>query len=528
MKDLVLQKFSGYQRSFSGFTAGQKVVAILGTGALLLAGVMVFRWVSQPDYAPLFSNLSSEDASAVIEQLDTQGVKYKISNGGDTVMVPRNDVYKTRIKLSGEGLPSGSDGGYSLLDEQDLSTSQFKEQTDFKRAMEGELNKTIEAMDGVQSAVVHLAIPAKQVFADKQDPPTASVLVASRPGDTLSPEQVQSVVHLVAASIDGMDPEKVTVADSSGKLLSTNGSLGGAAASSRNQYVSDFQNEKQAQVQSLLDRVLGPGNSTTQVTADLNFDKTVTEARKYTAADPNGLSTSTTKNSEDYTGPAGTAAAGGVVGPDGQMDTSTSGGTAGSSYKKSSETTDNALNTTTEHREAAPGGVESLHIAVALDRTAAANNDPAEIEKMISAAVGLDPKRGDSARVSVLPFDRSAEKAAAKEVKAEAAAAAKADRMNLLRNGSIAVLVLLALLAAWIRGRRKAKQRQEATTYVVEQLRSDAARRDEERAIENPATALLSLERASEEQNVREELIALVENQPEDVAALLRGWLVER
>lgn len=527
MKDRVLEKVSGYQRSFSTFTAGQKVVAILGTGALLLAGVMVFRWVSQPDYAPLFSKLSSEDASAVIEQLDSQGVKYKITNGGDTVMVPRNDVYKTRIQLSGEGLPSGSDGGYSLLDEQDLSTSQFKEQTDFKRAMEGELTKTIEAMDGVQSAVVHLAIPAKQVFADKQDPPTASVLVGTRPGDTLGPEQVQSVVHLVAASIDGMEPEKVTVADSSGKLLSTTDAIGGAAASSRSQYVNDFQNQKASQVQALLDRILGPGNSTVQVTADLDFDKTVTESRKYAPADPNGLSLSSTTNTEDYTGPAGTAAAGGTVGPDGQMDSTTTGGTAGSSYKKESTTSDSALNTTTEHRESAPGAIQSLHIAAALDQEAAANNDPKEIEQMITAAVGLDPKRGDSARVSVLPFDRSAEEAAAKDVKAEKAAAAKADRMNLFRNGSIAILVLLALVAAWIRGRRRTKQRKEATTYVVEQLRSDAARREEAQALESPATSLLSLE-ASAEENVREELVALVEKQPEDVAALLRGWLVER
>ena len=526
MKDLVLNRLSGYQRSFSGFTAGQKVVAVLGTGALLLAGVMVFRWVSQPDYAPLFSNLSSSDASAVIDQLDTQGVKYKITNGGDTVMVPKNDVYTTRIKLSGEGLPSGSDGGYSLLDQQDLSTSQFKEQTDFKRAMEGELAKTIEAMDGVQSAVVHLALPAKQVFADKQDPPTASVLVSTRLGSTLSPEQVQSVVHLVAASIDGMDPEKVTVADSTGKLLSTNDSIGGGAASSRNQYVADFQNEKAAQVQALLDRVLGPGNSTVQVTADLNFDKTTTELRKYTPADPKGLTLSTSKSSEDYTGPAGTAAASGVVGPDGQMGTTTTGGTAGSSYKKAAETSDNALNTETQQIESAPGAINSLHIGVALDRTAAANNDPAAIEKMITAALGVNTKRGDTVFVQPLPFDRTVEKAAAADTKAEAAAAAKADRMNMFRNISIAVLVLLGLLAAWIRGRRKAKQRKEATTYVVEQLKNDAARR-EERAIENPATALLSLE-ASEEQNVREELIQLVESQPEDVAALLRGWLVER
>src|SRR6476620_820676 len=212
MKDQVLQRLSGYQRTFSGFTPGQKVVAILGTGALLLAGVLVFRWVSQPTYAPLFSNMALADASAVIDQLDSQGVSYKITNGGATVMVPKNDVYKTRISLSSKGLPTGTDGGYSLLDNQSLSTSQFKEQTDFKRAMEGELAKTVEAMDGINSAVVHLALPAKQVFADKQDPPTASVLVATRPGSTLSPEQVQAIVHLVAASIDGMDAGKVTVA----------------------------------------------------------------------------------------------------------------------------------------------------------------------------------------------------------------------------------------------------------------------------------------------------------------------------
>src|SRR6476620_11789021 len=107
MKDQVLQRLSGYQRTFSGFTARQKVVAILGTWALLLAGVMVFRWVSQPDYAPLFSNMSAADASAVIDQLDSEGVNYKITNGGATGMVPKSGVYKTRIQLSGKGLPSG-------------------------------------------------------------------------------------------------------------------------------------------------------------------------------------------------------------------------------------------------------------------------------------------------------------------------------------------------------------------------------------------------------------------------------------
>ena len=531
MKDNLLRSLSRYQRTFSAFNPGQKVVAVLGTGALLLAGVLVFRWVSQPDYAPLFSNLSSTDASAVIEQLDTTGVEYKITNGGATVMVPKNDVYKTRISLSGEGLPSGSDGGYSLLDNQDLSTSQFKEQTDFKRAMEGELSSTIEAMDGVQSAVVHLALPAKQVFADKQDEPTGSVLIGTRPGGTLSPEQVQAVVHLVAASIDGMDPDKVTVADSTGKLLSTSGSAGGAAASSRNQFVTDFQSELSTRVQNMLDRVLGTGNSTVQVTANLNFDKAVSESKTYRKGDPQGLELSSSTNTENYQGPAGGAGVSGVVGPDGQMDSLAGGatGTDASTYVKKSRTTDNAIDTTVEHRESAPGSVESLHLGVVLDQTAAASSDPEEIEEMIRSAVGIKPKRGDTVRVSVLPFDRASEKAAAKALAAEEAAAAKTARMDMLRNGTIGVLVLLALVLAWLRGRRRSKKREEATSYVVEQLRNDAARREDPRVLETPATALLSLEGTrSPEDEMRDELIALVESQPEDVAALLRGWLVER
>ena len=177
IKDGVTRALARHQRTFMSFTPGQKAVAVVGTLALLLAGFMIFRWASTPSYAPLYSNLSSSDASAVIDKLDSQGVPYKLTNGGNTVMVPKDKVYSTRISLSGQGLPGSSDNGYSILDKQSLSTSSFQEQTNFKRAMESELSRTIEALNGVDTAVVHLALPAKQVFADKQDPATASVLV---------------------------------------------------------------------------------------------------------------------------------------------------------------------------------------------------------------------------------------------------------------------------------------------------------------------------------------------------------------
>ncbi len=531
MKDNLGRLFSRYQRTFQAFTTGQKLVAVLGTAALLLAGFMVFRWAATPSYAPLYSNLSSSDASAVIDKLDTAGTPYKITNGGATVMVPKDEVYKTRITLSGQGLPTSSGdgaGGYDLLDKQSLSTSTFQEQTNFKRAMEGELTKTIEALNGVQTAVVHLAIPEKQVFADKQDPTTASVLIATKPGTNLSPEQVQAITNLVASSVDGLDPEKVTVADSSGRVLSATGSSG-AAASTRNQQVQDYQDEMNTKIQTMLDRVVGPNNSSVAVTANLDFDKAVTEKKSYsyTKGTP---PLSESKSSETFNGTNPNGQLSGVVGPDGQMGPTTTSNGSNGTYNKSSQTSDNPVDTTVEHRETAPGGVRNLHVGVVLDAATARTIDPAQVQSLIASAVGINTQRGDTIDVSTMPFDRSSEKAAKAEIAAAKSADAHAKQMNLLRNGGLILLIALIVLLAWLKGRKKARARAEAASYVVEQLRQEAlARATAEAQLEAANVGVKALEAAeqNEADEMRDELAALVERQPEDVAALLRGWLVE-
>lgn len=534
MKHQLSRSFARLRTTFLSFTTGQKVVAVIGTAAVLLAAVMVFRWVATPNYAPLFSNLAAQDASAVVDELNAEGVPYKLANNGATVMVPQSQVYDTRIALSGKGLPASSGGaGYSLLDGQGITTSEFQEQTDFKRAMEGELAKTIEAIDGVNTAVVHLALPPKKVFAEEQDPPTASVLVDTSAGMTLDPQQVQAVVHLVAASIDGLQPENVTVADSQGQVLSTSdGSALGA--STRNEEVAAFESKKTAQIQAVLDRIVGPGNSTVQVTADLDFDKSVTESTTY-RNDPTQAPLSSSSSSEKYDGPAGGAGTvNGVVGPDGQMDPLATGGTTGSKYTKKQTTEDNAVDTVVEHRETAPGNVNSMHVAVAIDTASLQGRSTVDIQNLISAGNGINAKRGDTIQVSSLQFDRTADQTAA----AELAAAAKADQQARMwqwaRNGGIALAVLAMLLLAWLRSRKRSKAREQATTYIVEQLRTDAAERAAVAAATVPegptSPALAALERAEHaaHDELRTELASLVEKQPEDVAALLRGWLVDR
>ena len=530
MKETFTRAVKRATGSFAAFTTGQKVVAVVGTAALLLAGFMVFRWAATPSYAPLFSNLASEDASAIIDELDASGVPYQLSDGGNTIMVPRDQVYATRIRLSGEGLPSASDGGYSLLDTQSISTSQFQEQTSFKRAMEGELSNTIEAIDGVDTAVVHLAMPEKRVFADQQDPTTASVLVKTTSG-TMQPEQVQAVVNLVAASIDGLEESNVTVADSTGKVLSApGGTLTGATG--QNQQVTDFQNAKTNQVQAMLDRIFGAGNATVQVTADLSFDKTVSDTTRYFGNADKALSA--TEESEILEGGDASALAGanGVVGPEGQTEPNGTGtGTGqGQNYTKTSKTSDNAVNSVIERREAAPGSVESLHVGVVIDTRALKGADLGNVQTMIASALGVDRERGDTIDVSSLPFDRTAETAAAEELAAAAAAEEKAGTTALIRNGGIAGVVAIMLAIAWLRSRKRAKARAEATEYVVEQLRRDSAERQATQAALEAPAALLALESAENAManEAKDEIAALVEAQPEDVAALLRGWLVDR
>lgn len=534
MRDQISGGFQSAHRTFGSFTAGQKAVVGVGGIVILLVGFLVFRWAATPSYAPLFTNVAAADASAIVEELEASGTPYQLADGGNTILVPRADVYDARIRLSGEGLPSDSSGGYAILDKQDLSTSQFQEQTGYKRAMEGELQKTIEALDAVDTAVVHLALPQQELFASEEKPTTASVLVDTRPGSSLAPEQVQAVVHIVASSVEGLDPKQVTVADASGAVLSASGDGFDTVADTRSQQVTSFEEKMTGSVQGMLDKVLGSGNTAVTVTADLNFDKTVTNTKRY-FTDPDAVPLSDTTMTETYTAPTAPGI-GGVVGPDGQLDPDAGPGNNrdATNYRKEQRTSDNAVGETVEQREAAPGSVDSLHVGVVVDETAAGTITPAEIESLLASGLGIDEERGDTVQVTTMPFDRTAEAAAAEELAAAKAADERVALMDLLKTAALVLVVAALFLAAWLRNRKRARLRDEATTYVVEQIRARDAIDQAQTVPIAPAPAgpVLELDPALIDQAnlraaARDEIAAMVERQPEEVAALLRGWLVD-
>lgn len=520
--------------AFKSFTPGQKAVTITAVVALIIGGYFFATWASKPSYSILFNNLSTKDASAITESLQKSGTKYELANDGQTILVPQDQVNQLRLSLSGQGLPGDAGTGYSLLDQQGITTSDFMQHTNYQRALEGELAKTIGSIDGVEAATVHLVLPQKDVFADNQDQPTASVLVASSPSQPLSSQQVQAIVHLVASSVEGLDPTQITVAGADGKVLSTGGGadVGTGGDNTETDQTVAFQNRMNTSLQSMLDSVVGPGHSVVTTTADLDYDRTTTNSKTY-QQDPSLPSTSEQNSREAYNGSGNCN--GGVLGPDNIAGPGCNSGSSSSGpgqYENSTSTKNNALNEVTKQIQSAPGGIKSLHIAVLLDSATAGSVDPTQIQQVLSSAAGIDPTRGDTIAVSALPFDTSAAKEAQSALSTAAAAAKQAKQMSLIKTGVLAGVVLMLMFVAW-RATKRSKKRKGLTPEERRHLEDMQSALEAQRLAELnaaiPAQMIeagpdLTAELEAREERVRE-IEQMVKDQPEEMATLLRGWL---
>jgi flagellar M-ring protein FliF len=515
--------------TFSSFTPGQKAVTITAVLALVIGGYFFASWASTPSYATLFSNLSSKDASAIVESLQKSGTPYELANGGQTVMVPADQVYDLRLQLSGEGLPGEAETGYALLDTQGVTTSDFMQHVGYQRALEGELANTIKSIEGVEAATVHLVMPQKDVFADEENKPTASVLVASKaPAGNLSTGQVQAIVHLVASSVEGLAPEQVTVAGADGKILSNgNGSSVAAGGTEGNaQQTEAFQARLSDSLQDMLDRVVGSGHAVVTTTAELDFDQTETQKKTYTA-DPALPAASENITTEQYNG-AGTPN-GGVLGND-NVQVPNGGGTG--QYTNSNTTRNNLVNETNEVRRNAPGQIKKLNVAVLLDSTTAGTLDAAEVQQLVSAAAGINTARGDTIAVSAMPFDTSAAEAAQDALAASAAAEKTAQQNTMIKIGAMVAVVVILLLLAW-RAARRNKKRTKLTAEELAHLEEMQAALEMQRLAElNAEIPQAALEAANREDEARverqREIEQMVQEQPDEVALLLRGWLATK
>lgn len=526
MKEQLLTLARRAWNDFRAFSPGQKAVTLAAAAALIVGGFLFATWKSAPTYAPLYTNLAASDASAIVDKLNAQKIPYKLAGAGTEILVPQDKVYATRLTMSSAGLPGSSQSGYSLLDKEGVTTSEFKQQVDYQRAIEGELNRTIESINGVQSASVHLAIPKQDVFNDGSQKPTAAVLLTTANGTQLTTQQVQSVVYLVSSSVPNMSADSVTVTDSAGHVLAAAGAglTSAAGTDTQTQATQDYNTRVASSLQNMLAQVVGAGHAVVTVNSELDFDKTSTTKQSYTY-DPTAPPVSEQSTTERYTG--NQASNGGTLGA-GTPATGAGATNSGGSYTKNSKTVDNALGTVTQTTQNAPGSVRKLSVAVLLD-SSVPNVNIGAITSLVSSAVGLNQTRGDALAIQSLPFDTSAAKqadtATATAAKAAAAKAAHDRQMSMIRQGVLAAVVLGIVIATWLAGRRRSRPTEPPfvnddlfAPEVVEPL--PAAQPEPEHL-----AAVADIQEAAAR---RRALVAIAEEQPHDVARVLSGWLNTR
>jgi flagellar M-ring protein FliF len=444
------QFFNGLQRFGIG-----RLVAILGVSAGVAAALvaLVLRVGTEPQ-ALLYSNLDLKEAASIAQALDQAGIKYEAKGDGSTIMVPRDKVASTRLLLSAKGLPTSGSVGYEIFDNASaLGQTDFVQNLNRQRALEGELARTIRSLDGVNFARVQLVLPKRQLFEDEAEDPTASVVIGVA-GREPSSEQVRALQNLVAAAVPNLKPDHVTIVDQDAKLLG--GGDGEAAASQiADDQRSAIEDRIRKRVKELVEGVVGPGKARVQVTADVDLNQVTTQEEKY---DPDGQvvrSTQTVeetaKENQPQTAGQATATAN-VPGTPGATTTSTNSSNTG----HDEETTNYEISKTTTTTVEQPGTVKKLSVAVAVDGVMApgANGKPGaysprsademqHIDQLVRSAIGFDATRGDQVSVINVRFDSA--------VSADAAVSSGSklfdfDKDDLMRAAELVVLGVVSAL----------------------------------------------------------------------------------
>ncbi|MFI4974446.1 MAG: flagellar basal-body MS-ring/collar protein FliF [Caulobacterales bacterium] len=439
------------------FGIGRLAVLIgVGAGAAALISAIILNLGGSPNEL-LYSNLDLREAGSITQALDQAGIKYEVKGDGSTILVARNKVASTRLMLAGKGLPTSSSVGYEIFDTQNaLGQTDFVQQLNMKRATEGELARTIRALDGVTFARVHLVLPVRQLFQDGADQASASVTIGIGAREP-SPDQVRAVQNLVSGAVPNLKPDSVVVIDQHGKTLSAAGDAtqGGKAAQDAKAAAEE---RVRTMVKNLVEGVVGPGHARVQVSADVDTSQVTTQEEKF---DPDGQvvrseQTSDEKSSENQSSGGGpTTATSASANVPGAPPTSSTSNGSGSNTGRQDSTTNYEISKTTRTTINQPGTIKRLSVAVAVDGVTALGKDgkpgaytPRSAEEMqrldslVKAAIGFSADRGDTVQVVNVKFPSEAD--------GEGVSAANAlmgfDKNDIMRAVELAILALVAIM----------------------------------------------------------------------------------
>lgn len=416
----------------------QKLMLGVGVAALFALIAGAWMWGQTPDYRVLYSNLSDRDGGTIIESLQQMNIPYKFAEGGGALLVPSGLVYEARLKLASQGLPKGGAVGFELMENQRFGITQFAEQVNYQRALEGELARSVQSIGAVAAARVHLAIPKPSVFIKEQQKPSASVVLSLQGGRLLDSAQVSAIVHLISSSVPELSAKNVTVVDQNGTLLSAghDGNTGGRLDASQLKYVQQIEQSYVSRIEALLIPLMGVNNVRAQVSADIDFSHTEQTSEIFKPnQNPAASVVRSQQSSEAMTGSGLTGGVPGaltnqppvpatapIVSGKGAPGGTTTANNAGLSNLQKESTVNYEVDRTISHTVLPVGAIKRLSVAVVLNgnrKVTDAKGKPSsrplsdtekeQISTLVRDAMGFDQKRGDSLNVQVAAFSESKE-----------------------------------------------------------------------------------------------------------------------
>jgi flagellar M-ring protein FliF len=381
-------------------------VALVGFFAFLILRV------TAPQMTPLFTELTFEDSSAIVKDLERQAIPYELKNDGAIVLVPKDRVPRLRMKLAEAGLPKGGGVGYEIFDKSDvLGATSFVQNINHLRALEGELARTIRALDRVQAARVHLVLPERPLFSRDKAEATASIVLKVR--GALEPQQVRAIRHLVASAVNGLKPERVSVVDEAGRLLANGAPGENGTGVSADERQTAFEQRLREQIEAIVSSIVGPGRARVQLTADFDFNRVTQTSERF---DPEGrvMRSSQTREESSATadGKEGQVSVGNELPGGGQRE----GAAARDQSRKSEEIVNYEISRSTKTEVTEGGRVNRISVAVLVDGNYTKNDkgepvyqarEKEEIDRisaLVRTAIGFDQKRGDQVEIVNLRF----------------------------------------------------------------------------------------------------------------------------
>lgn len=521
--DLSNNYFKLLTDDFKKLWGGLDVAQKFGMLALTIVTVVVATYFlvksMEPNWAVLYTDLSEPDAVSVVENLKKNGYAYKIADDKKTILVPASQKDELRIFVAENDLIKNSTPGFELLDNLELGSTDFKNKLTRQRIFQGELTRSIEKMNGIKSVRIQIAEPERSIFEEQDEEPTSSVMLILDPGYKLKSSQVKAIKNLVAYAVPRMTPDKVFITDQNGNSL---GDENGKNSNDMESFKDNVETDTATKVTTVLEKIMGKGNATVQVSADINFDSAKSTIESYIPLGEKGQGVLTTAQTEDE-----------VYANPGQAPAPAAAGGKNLNYTKQKSSTNYSVSKEIKQVIYAPGTIKRMTIAVAVNKILTAK-EKEEIQNLVLSASGADYNRGDVITVSSLQFESIAEEKAAqdqmqkdldKENNVEFWATKVGPLAVVLILGLTALLVIKGLLKGIGSGSGAIAQKDEVYNQRAFEAQLPTIKEDPTDLISNEALPLLEAHLDPELERIRMELNDTILADPAEAAKLLTSYI---